>query len=1433
MGKLKIGFDLGAGYFKIVVLSLLNEIIYSNIIKTDGQTLVHLLKMLKDLEERFGDQEFLCGISGTAAKQVANFGKSIFESQALIAAFNQFFPDTDGIIEMGKVGQRFFLLTKDDGQLVVDKFGYGDSCASGGGGMLEYMVERFKFEDFDEFINAALGSTDKYIPSARCGVFAESGIVSGYQMGRTKEAIAAGLCEVPFQNFFNSTAKNTIFTGKVAFIGGVALNEVVIKSLEKRLGFKVFVPSSPDQSDLMRLMQAIGCAMLAQKTIKLSEVIDSLKVEMAQPCEYPSTESLSLDNVKRMVQPPDEEISLNIPLASLGIDIGSVSTKGALIFKHPESGKVIVLADEYLRTEGAPLQAVKLVVASIDRRIKAQGYKIDKIVVATTGSGRHMSGFLISAHPTNIINEISAQLRSLESYLSKETIQNNVISIVEIGGQDSKYIESDHGVPNDPRMNDACAAGTGSFFERQAQKMGIDLKDIGRLVIDEGDRPLCGINATCTILTELSLLSYIGKVSIANILAGLCISSVNNYLKTTKVSKVGDIIVFQGAVARNLGMPAALAARFKGKKVIIPPFPHLTGAIGCALYAYDAYQKNPESGTFRGFEEIAAIDPKTQCFDCDKKGCGNHCTISYLTIGNDKYYMGDRCGDWSRRGQKRTIQLPDDLFALRRQMMESTYLTVPVLSDLNTIGISEALLNNSYGPLFYNFLVKLGFKVVTSGQTSREIVNEGVAACIGGPCFPIKVANGHAKYLVKKGIKTILLPRILTNDNNYHLEDSKSCPLVQAGPEICDCTLNLRELGVKILSPELYFDRGVRHLEKVFVQLAVDLGKDHELAKTAFQIGLESLNNFRQKMSQKGKEILKNLDKNQKAFVVLTRPYGLDPYMNLDVGEEIRKLGIQAIPQDFLTWIDINLNDPWKNIYSTQIQIKLAMARLIQKDPRLEAVVISYFACGPDAYANQFMKKELSRFLIVELDEHSAPANVITRLEAFLDAVLNSPNKVPVTEKLGTIEFAPKQTKGRIIYFPYVNDWSHLLAACLRACGQEARALKPSPDQDCTSVRVYTHGNPCLPQFITAEDILYNLITGKISAKEAAVFMGNSKGPCRFGYYATLIRLILDAAGFKDTPIVTLGARGTSSGVDPTFAKLAWDTMLVHDLLQKMLLRVRPYEAIPGASQAIFDKYIQLVIEILPDHKKKLQGIRILNAFNPNHLQDFSELLESAQKEFSLILPSEIEQRKPLIGIVGEWYVRSCERANKYLIRMLESLGAEVWLAPMNEFLAYTTRISAHHLYDELCDNPLSPKSLIAYWGKMAQAKMISLSEHQLYHVCLPLLKDRYDIDCDEVIKRGRQFVSWRFGGEAICSLAKADNFGWMKLNGLVNCGPFKCMPTYVVEVILHTIQKKYPNLPIINAYYDGFADSLRDLTIQEFMIQAHRNFNKNALVRA
>ena len=595
-----VGLDAGSVSVKLAVLDVKGNILETKYVRHKGNPLPVAYELLKNVTCVGAFRETpLLSITGSAGKVIAGaFGiKPVNEVVALSYSTKRLYPEVRTAIEMGGEDSKLILLEKG----AIKEFSMNSACAAGTGSFIDQQAERL-FLSIEEFSELSLRSKSPPRIAGRCSVFAKSDMIHLQQIATPVEDIVAGLCFAVARNFKGSICKNMELPEPISFQGGVAANKGVVRAFRE-----IFSAENIIIPEHFAIMPAIGAVLKDMEEgiendfdiEKLKLFIETLKDDEHghKPLRKVRSQKSEVSNVgaglcAALIQGNHTGLAPTInherahrdtPLpinAYLGIDIGSISTNLAVI---DEGGRL--LAKRYLMTAGRPIEAVKKGLDEIGSEV---GDKVHICGVGTTGSGRYMIADFVGADIVK--NEITAQARAAVE------IDPQVDTIFEIGGQDSKYISIRDGIIIDFEMNKACAAGTGSFIEEQADKLDISVKNEFSEIAFRSEKP-CTLGERCTVFMENSLLSKQQRgAAKEDLTAGLAYSIVQNYINRVVGDRaIGKRIFFQGGVAFNKAVVAAFE-NYLNREIIVPPDHDVTGAIGMARIA----KKHMEESAFSG-----------------------------------------------------------------------------------------------------------------------------------------------------------------------------------------------------------------------------------------------------------------------------------------------------------------------------------------------------------------------------------------------------------------------------------------------------------------------------------------------------------------------------------------------------------------------------------------------------------------------------------------------------------------------------------------------------------------------------------------------------------------------------------------------------------------------------------------------------------------
>ncbi len=1390
-----LGIDVASVSVDVAIIDAESlEIVEADYLRHHGRPMQVAAASISELTEKYGPDKLrgmaATGSGGRVVAEVLGVG-FVNEVVAQAAATMRLYPQVNTVIEIGGDDSKLIFLKPPDaeGRREIGDFAMNTLCAAGTGSFLDKQASRLGLS-IEEFGELGAQVEDPPRVAGRCSVFAKSDMIHLQQKGTPTRDIVAGVCHALIRNFRSTVAAAAELKPPISFQGGVAANPGIIKAMRKVLELA---------EDQLVIPEHFGCMGAIGAVLKAVETGDMAMPQLGKLAELAAYEEISdraplprLVIEKSVIMPsevhrPQVPPGARIP-AYLGVDVGSISTNLAVV---DEQGRL--LSKCYLMTAGEPIDAVR-------RGLKVIGDELGDIVevrgVCTTGSGRYLTGDFVGADVVK--NEITAHARGALA------IDPEVDTVFEIGGQDSKYISLRNGHVVDFAMNKVCAAGTGSFLEEQAEKLGISIEEefADLALASESPRDL---GERCTVFMETEMIKHqAAGATTGELVSGLAYSIVKNYLNQVVGKKrVGERIFFQGGTAFNDAVVAAFE-KTTGKPITVPPHKEVLGAIGCAIIALE--NDTGQGSKFGGFD-LSNRSYEVETFTC--KDCPNHCEINKVMIeGREPLFYGSRCGKYDVKKKQQKSDLPD-LFAEREKMLLHSYAGEPDIGeDAPRVGVPRALLFHDLYPFWHAFLSELGCNIVLSDRTNKKIIHEGAERSVAETCFPVKIALGHIYNLVRdKGVEYLFLPSVINlKKKAAGMTDSFVCPYSQSLAYTTPAAIDYEAYGVEVLSPRVYFQYGHKHRMRAFAELAEKLGKSKADLSRALKAGQEALDRFQEAARARGKQALAELPVDSYALVIVSRSYnGCDPGANLELPQKLREMGVLSIPMDFLPLDEVELRGDWWNMYWGYGQNILSAAEVVAENRQLYALYITNFGCGPDSFITQFFQERLGGkpCLIIEVDEHSADAGMITRCEAFLDSIASTRG----SEFNPGREFHPlgiERAKDRIILIPNMSSHAYALSAAIKSCGMRAEVL-PEPDEETLEYgRQHTVGKECFPCVVTTGDMVKFVSQNGFDPDKYAFFMGGSGGPCRFGQYNALQRMVLDDLGYPDVPIY---APNQASGffkdlkiVGAKFLRNAWRGMVAMDMIEKARLEIRPYEVNPGETEKVFVQFRDELEAVIASDENVLP------------------VLQRAAARFGEVEVDRSEQR-PIIGVTGEFYVRSNTFSNQNVIEQIEALGGEVWIAPVFEWFLY--RNIRRDMRARLDSNWLLRLE------NALMDKVMRKNEHALAKPFAELLRNAYEPTSAEVLEMASPYIHRSLEGEAVMTIGKAVDFANKGLSGIVTIMPFTCMPGTMSHAIMRLVREDEGGIPTLNMVYDGSEQGTALTRLEAFMYSA-REYMEN-----
>ncbi len=1014
------GIDVGSVSLNGIVINENREIVYEAPYQRHlGKVDRLVLRLIEDLYDRFGETRIRSiSFTGNHGKKLSERLNTPYEfetiSQVLGAVHVK--PDVRTIISMGGQETGLFQLNHPEqaggaGHVSWELayFNTNGPCASGTGSFIDQQAQRLATSIYSreteisqdqvdrilkDFIELGKKSNKPANVACRCTVFTKSDMIHLQNRGEKLADIIYGLHVGNARNYMSTIVSNRSLEAPVIFVGGLSLNSLQVKAL------KAYVPALAVPV-CNTSIGALGVALSALEAELEKGIVNGtgrLDLSLLDRLASDRKDEVPVANrlvLQKTVFPKTNEIGKKhssslrnkSPLrVFLGLDIGSTTTKYALINEAHE-----IVGKNYVPTKGKPIEVTQDLFRGL---LNKMGERIEIVGTATTGSGRTVVGDFLNVDL--MIDEITAHARGAVA------IDPRVDTLFEIGGQDSKYVSIANTYPLDFDMNKVCAAGTGSFLHELANKYGISIVDEFQDIALSSEAPV-KLAERCTVFMESDLVSYHQKgVPTNDLIAGLCYAIVHNYLnRVVEKRKVGRRVMFLGGPSLNKGVVAAFE-NVLGRPLIVPRHREVLGAYGAAISVHERMRLlNQKKTGFRGLksaisdrmeytEKVCRADPQ----------CHNQCKLKIYDFDGRKSVWGGECGRYEltrSRGAK-----AENFFTLRQEIWETymagVYETLPDeplmrVDNRPTVGMQRALYGHQDAVLWAHFFDRLGYRLVLTPPTNPHISKTGIEAMSAETCYPVKVSHGHVKELVGK-TAFLFLPSIIDMATPHSEEKGYFCPMVQGNSYMVRMALDLDMATVLNPVVHLKYDVETLCLELV-AQLRPKLAVSKHRIRDALYFALGRQQQFYRALFEKGAEILQSQPAGEPLVVVTGRPYNLyDERLNLRLGHNLAKIGIKAVPMDFIDVSSVDLSDFPSMYWGLGAKI-LRTGKVIAANPTYFGLHLTNFGCGADSFLEHFYRYIMGdkAYMILELDEHSAVAGVMTRIEAYKNVIDNSIQK--------------------------------------------------------------------------------------------------------------------------------------------------------------------------------------------------------------------------------------------------------------------------------------------------------------------------------------------------------------------------------------------------------------------------------------------------------
>ncbi len=1399
MSGMILGIDAGSVSLSAVLLDESGEIRGSFCRAHEGNIREALTEMEKELQI---SSPIPAALTGRAGGRIRH-SLGVDSRMACIRSVRERFPDVRSILLVG--AEQFSLIRFDrDGN--YSSVRSNTSCAAGTGSFLDQQAGRLKLSDSAELSSVALENRDEPpLVATRCAVFAKTDLIHAQQEGSSLSAISDGLCHGLARNLADTLFKEDEVLSPVLFTGGVSANTAVAKHLQDILNIPFVI-------DLMGQLQgAYGAALSLQDQLSgaageggCGEEAELLPVDKGafyieggkdrtdfyppltlEYSDYPDFKSYRSweQPVEGRKGQPFVEVDLYRALPSrleayLGIDIGSTSTKAVICSTEGD-----VYGGFYTRTSGRPLEAVQALFEAIEKAAESEGSRLEIKGSGTTGSGRKFIGKLISADV--VLDEISAHARAAAE------LDPEVDTILEIGGQDAKFTALKNGRVTLSVMNNVCAAGTGSFLEEQASRLGLSVRDYAPMT--EGQRaPL--VSDRCTVFMERDINHLLSEgCSVPEVLTAALHGVRENYLRKVAVTgSIGKRIFFQGATAKNRSLVAAFEQKLQ-REILVSPFCHLTGALGAALTLMD---ECVDSKAFPGLELCRKDIPVRQevCTIC-----GNHCKLTVADLEGRSVAFGFLCGrDYDTEGYVNRNSSGWNLMkerkglegGLKKEFLQAAPSSGPV------VGIPDALFLVEDRAFWEVFFRELGIKTIST-VGMKDAIGRGKPLTGSEFCAPVSSLFGHTHELLDRGADYIFLPHYLERKQGKDGERRKFCYFTQFSSSLVSQGIDpgriISPLGASRYSS--FQLKGELHrtlsscgeLKRGYLQVSTALDRAQEYRRS-FEEGLKAL-------FEKGR----SRDDEQTDVVLLGRPYSVLPEgMNKGIPEIFGTQGIRVFYQDMLdtSACDFSAIDGLLKEINWNFGEKiLKAAEQIVQTEGLYPVLLTSFKCGPDSFLQDYFRKILEAhdkpYLILELDEHDSSVGYETRIEAAVRAFRNHREEELGRSGSGAAKIRLRDYRGinpryartydrrRTLVLPNWDDYAiPLMADLFRSQGIKAIVMEES-DQSIRRSLKWNSGM-CIPMNAVVEGFADTLKKHKLKPEHAQLWIPEAHFSCNIKMFPHQIQEIFKVYGGGLEKARVFPGIIAFSDISPFLPISAYQVYMFSGLIRRISCRIRPYEHVKGQTDEAVRKSLALLSDLFSGRRKN----------TGQTVQEIISLFEW--------ISYDREARKPLVALFGDVYVRENPVFNQNVISYIEQNGGEVVTMPYHEY----TRMTAE-MYFKRWGKELKLKNLFSLKPMLTAMEQMEKWYYRYFEKVLHQPLSRYSEDPEKILEP--YHIRLDHEGESQDNLLKTwyISHQYPELTLFVQLNPGFCCAGNVTEAMSTRIQEE-TGIPVLSLTYDG-----------------------------
>ena len=816
-------------------------------------------------------------------------------------------------------------------------------------------------------------------------------------------------------------------------------------------------------------------------------------------------------------------------------------------------------------------------------------------------------------------------------------------------------------------------------------------------------------------------------------------------------------------------------------------------------------------------------------------GCQNHCQVRVYSFANGRQYVsGNNC--------ERVYSNEDTTARKGVNMFEEKYKLLFEKSQITndhgsadrqksqiTIGLPRGLGIYENYPFWQTLFGCCGMRVRLSGMSTNRLFDKGVRTIVADNiCYPAKLMHGHVMDLIEKQVDRIFYPWVVfERKEDEQSKNSFNCPVVSGYSDVIKSAINPeKNYGIPLDAPTISF-KDEELLRASLVEYLSTLNINESAAQAAITQAITAQQNYLDALEKRNMQVFNEARAAGRMVILLAaRPYHIDPLIQHKIADSIAAMGIDVITENVAAhegqgvYDELNAMAQWA--YPNRI---FKAAHWVGNNPynNLHMVELTSFGCGPDAFILDEVRAILSRYgknlTVLKIDDVNNIGSLRLRVRSLVESVkksvspkdgLYSVSDSGLSAQRSQLPFTTKpfetSDRDRVILTPYFAEgYNEFLPTIFSLAGYRIESLPMATQEDAEEGLHVANNDICYPATIVVGSIMRALKSGKYDLSKTAVAITQTGGQCRASNYYALIKNALVAAGMSQVPVIAVAIGPSLKNSQPGF-EINWlhlirptlEALYFADALAKLYYPAAPRERIPGVARKLYDHYLNAAQPLLA--KRDYRAIR--------------QLMRDAAGAFTDI--TDTTKQVPVVGVVGEIYVKYNSFSNHGVVRWLMEHGVEVVPPAITGFFSTSIPNAFINREQHIRKDGLSP------W----QAKLVNRLLLHYAHVYDRLCGDypfyRPFTDIMDIWHKSRRVINsaadfgegWFLPGE-ICDLA---DYG---IHKVVSLQPFGCIANHIISKGIERRYKDlYPHLSLLFLDFDAGTSDANITNRLHFLLQ-------------